>query len=132
MAPTQEQPTVEASLALDAHPAAVSEARRFLRRSLAAAAIADDVLDTVLLLASEVVTNAVIHAQTSSTVRVLRLDAVVRIEVVDESAHLPELRVLDFESASGRGLAIIQAVAERWGVERIPGDGKLVWFEVAA
>lgn len=123
---------LEATIAVEAHPAAVSEARRFLRRTLVAAAVGDEVVDIVLLLASEVITNAIIHARSASEIRVVRSPAVVRVEVVDRSQLLPERRVFDFESASGRGLAIVEAVAARWGVDTLPGDGKRVWFEVAA
>jgi anti-sigma regulatory factor (Ser/Thr protein kinase) len=123
---------LEATIAVEAHPAAVGEARRFLRRALSDAGVDEEVVDVVLLLASEVITNAVIHARSSSEIRVMRLPAAVRVEVADTSKALPERRVFDFESASGRGLAIVDAVAARWGVEAIPGDGKFVWFEVAA
>ena len=130
--PVPDVQTVNATLAVEAHPSAVREARSFLRRTLVAAAVADDVIDTILLLASEVVTNAVIHARTTSELRVIRTATVVRVEVADSSVLVPEMRVFDFESASGRGLAIVQAVASRWGVDQLSEAGKLVWFEVAA
>jgi len=89
------------------------------------------VVDTVELLTSELVTNAVVHAH-SAPVLLLRLhDRVVRVEVCDDDASPPYLRTPDRNAASGRGIAIVEELATEWGVDFIPDDGKRVWFEVS-
>ena len=111
---------------------AVREARRFLERALTEAGVSDDKIDDAVLLTSEVVTNAVVHAATTAELRVSVDSSSVRVEVADGSARPAERRVFDFLSASGRGLSIVATVAADWGVETIPGDGKYVWFVIPA
>lgn len=122
---------VDARLDVAPDPSAVSGARAFVRSALEGV-VDDETVDTVVLLASEIITNAVLHARTASEVRVMRLGDVVRVEVADGSTALPEQRVFDFSSASGRGLAIVEAAAVRWGTERASATAKKVWFEVRA
>ena len=86
--------------------------------------------DVVLLLTSELVTNAFLHAQTDTYLTVRVLESVVRIEVVDGDAHVPSQREAIPEDASGRGLMILDALADRWGVDRLDRGGKRVWCEV--
>ncbi len=88
------------------------------------------VVDTVELLTSEVVTNALVHARSAPELSVEVRQDVVRVEVSDASAIEPVLQQPDLESASGRGIAIVETLAAGWGVEQMPDDGKLVWFEV--
>jgi DNA-binding NarL/FixJ family response regulator len=86
-------------------------------------------LDVINLLVSEVVTNAIVHAGTDVEVSVeLKPDAV-RIEVSDETLSMPAPRDASDEETSGRGLALVEALASAWGVETRP-EGKVVWFEV--
>lgn len=86
-------------------------------------------LDVVTLLVSEVVTNAIVHAGTEVEVSVELKEEAVRIEVTDKEAGLPKPRDAAEEDTSGRGLALVDAMASAWGVESRPG-GKVVWFEV--
>jgi len=92
--------------------------------------VGDHVVDTVELLTSELVTNAVIHARCAPELLVRLGDKAVRIEVCDGDANAPTRRPPDVEAASGRGIAIVEELATTWGVEHIPDDGKRVWFEV--
>jgi DNA-binding NarL/FixJ family response regulator len=86
-------------------------------------------LDIVTLLVSEVVTNAIVHAGTEVEVSVQLTPEAVRIEVTDKQAGVPEPRQATDDETSGRGLAMVDALASGWGVEARPG-GKVVWFEV--
>ena len=88
-----------------------------------------ELLDRVLLCASELVTNAVEHARTWSDVRLAVADERVRIEVDDLSEQLPAVRHPDPMSVRGRGMLIVDTCSDRWGVERHPG-GKTVWCEL--
>jgi anti-sigma regulatory factor (Ser/Thr protein kinase) len=86
--------------------------------------------DTVALLVSEVATNAVIHAYGPEIrVRVLDLGVRLRVEVWDGSPALPVPRRAQASAEGGRGLGLVEAQADRWGVDaRL--DGKTFWFEV--
>jgi len=87
-------------------------------------------LDTVVLLTSEIVTNAVLHASGCVRLRVWLNPAWVRVEVADSSPVPPTLRNYGPEAATGRGMRLVSTLTTRWGVDPDP-DGKSVWFEVA-
>ena len=78
---------------------------------------------------SEIVTNAILHARTPFIVSVSPDPAAIRVEVTDGSASFPARRNYDAIRPSGRGLAIVDAMADRWGVATGP-TGKTVWFEL--
>jgi DNA-binding NarL/FixJ family response regulator len=107
---------------------ASAAARRFVEETLARWDCAS-VLDTVNLLVSELVTNAVIHARSEADVAVRLTADAVRVEVSDQASGAPARRVADDEATSGRGFEIVEALASAWGVEPGP-TGKTVWFEV--
>jgi anti-sigma regulatory factor (Ser/Thr protein kinase) len=105
-------------------------ARRFVRDELADSGC--DV-DTAVLLASEVVTNAVLHGGSEVRVVVQDLGDTARIEVSDGSTRSPRLNRFHVESATGRGLRLVEQLAVGWGVAAAApgeGEGKVVWFEV--
>ena len=105
-------------------------ARRFAREQLRRS---DADVDTVVLLVSEVVTNAVLHARSEVVVSVVDQGAVARIEVHDASPAGPRMHRFAVDSATGRGLRLIDQLAHRWGTAALPsGAGKVVWFEVGA
>jgi anti-sigma regulatory factor (Ser/Thr protein kinase) len=110
----------------------VREVRRFVRDTLVAAGVSPAAVEDAVLLTSEVLGNAVVHAATAAELRLAIHGQRVRVEVSDGSADFPEVRVFDFVSASGRGLRILAAIAADWGVEPLPGKGKRVWFELAS
>jgi anti-sigma regulatory factor (Ser/Thr protein kinase) len=104
----------------------VPVARRFAREQLRHSA-AD--IDTVVLLVSEVVTNAVLHARSDIVLAVDDHGEVARVEVHDSSPVPPRLHKFAVESATGRGLRLLDQLALRWGADS-SHDGKVVWFEV--
>ncbi len=116
---------------LESSPASVREARRFVRQSLQARHIRDDVTATVELLTSEVVTNAIVHAGTPCELAVAIQPDRVRVEVLDASGAIPIRIQGPVDAISGRGLQIVERLALRWGCERRSRAGKRVWFEVA-
>ena len=82
------------------------------------------------LLTSELATNALVHARTEFQVTVAHLhDDGRRIAVTDGNAHVPEPRMAPADATTGRGLALVDAMASAWGAHR-HGRGKTVWFEV--
>jgi DNA-binding response OmpR family regulator len=103
-------------------------------RSAVSAALAewsmDELTDAVVLLVSELVTNAVIHARTEVDVVVYSLADCIRVEVSDQSPELPLRRPPDWTREGGHGIEIVALQATDWGVAARAG-GKTVWFELA-
>jgi two-component sensor histidine kinase len=97
--------------------------------------LAPDAIDDVLLVASELLGNAVRHTTASSqgTIGVTWDvdESGVRLCVRDSSDEPPVMRSGDVDEPSGRGLQIVAAVSDAWGVER-DEHGKLVWAHVPA
>jgi anti-sigma regulatory factor (Ser/Thr protein kinase) len=82
------------------------------------------------LLAAELATNAVIHAQSPFEIRVGRNADALRVEIVNDKPELLPIKKTPSEEG-GRGLAILDALANDWGTESRP-DCKAVWFELPA
>ena len=78
---------------------------------------------------SELVTNAILHARTAFVVTVSPEQERIRVAVYDESNTFPTQRTYDALHPTGRGLRIVEALADRWGVAPEQA-GKTVWFEV--
>ena len=83
----------------------------------------------VELLVSELTANAVLHAGSPFDLDVELDGAVVRLAVRDDEVDVPRLRSAEPSAVSGRGLLIVDRVADRWGVDAGP-HGKVVWCEV--
>ena len=127
MTPTPLAAAVDLPLGLEA----AGLARRTVAQLLRGWHVDDDAwTDDVLLVTSELVTNAVRHG--GHRVRLdLQLDADhLRVAVSDGSSVLPAQRA-DEQDESGRGLAIIAALAASWGVEARADGGKTVWVRLA-
>lgn len=133
-------------------PAEVSRARRWARSRLAGSGIGADepLAETLILLISELVTNAVVHTGCPAVLR-MRFPAqtgavggdgatdpsadkgpelgTVRVEVADASARAPRQRRADEEATNGRGLELVDGLADRWGWQP-EGAGKRIWCEI--
>ncbi|MFJ4484447.1 SpoIIE family protein phosphatase [Streptomyces longwoodensis] len=112
---------------LEPEVSAPREARRLARRALSRWGL-EDLTDSVELLVSEVVTNAVRYATRPVTLRLLRTD-VLRCEVGDDVPQLPRLRQARATDEGGRGLYLVNRLTRRWGATRLSA-GKVVWFEL--
>ncbi|MFD0691788.1 SpoIIE family protein phosphatase [Actinomadura fibrosa] len=115
-----------ASWELDPEPSMVPEARAEVAARLADWGL-DGVTDTVELLVSELVTNALVHGAGLIGLRLIRGDTLLG-EVYDDGQELPHLRHAEATDESGRGLQLVSHLAERWGTHRTE-HGKVVWFE---
>ena len=118
-----------ASARLSPEAPSAGQARRFVDETLRRWEC-DELLDTVELLVSELVTNAVIHAKSDVDVSVQLLADRIRIEVADQSPAGIRRRELTAEGSSGRGISMVESLATAWGVIS-NRNGKAVWFEVA-
>jgi anti-sigma regulatory factor (Ser/Thr protein kinase) len=111
--------------------AAVSSARRFVQRHCQAIGFDAETCDTAVLLTSETVTNAFIHGRSEARIRVNAVPGRLLVEVADENSRHPQPAGQDDDALDGRGLAIVELLADRWGVVD-EAYGKTVWFEVRA
>ncbi|MFI6121668.1 ATP-binding protein [Streptomyces sp. NPDC051064] len=113
----------------EAHPESVGQAREFASTTLAGWDLAERI-DDIRLCVSELATNALAHGTVADHGFLVRLDAeddVVRLEVHDSRRRRPETRQAADTDVSGRGLVLVAALADGWGVQdRIP-LGKIVW-----
>ncbi|HEV8116018.1 MAG TPA: ATP-binding protein, partial [Acidimicrobiales bacterium] len=104
-------------------------ARRFVEATLDGRGCAG-LLDTVTLLVSEVVGNAVLHAGSEVELTVLLGPDRLRVEVSDRSTLVPHRREAAEGDLGGRGSGLIELLADAWGITGRP-DGKTVWFELS-
>ncbi|WLQ42705.1 ATP-binding protein [Streptomyces laculatispora] len=89
--------------------------------------------EDVLLVVSELVTNACLHAEGPEEIRIGCTPKALRIEVVDGGAGQPAPRTPHRAWPGGHGMFIVQRLCLDWGVVRVPGEpGKTVWAELAA
>ena len=110
----------------------VGPARHFCTHQFVKSAIEGDLtgLDAVELIASELVTNAVVAGAASVRVELSREARSFRIAVHDDAPGLPEIRQATSTDEHGRGLAIVAAYSTSYGVDGGPG-AKCVWAKVA-
>ncbi len=85
--------------------------------------------DTAALLVTELVTNAVRHAESAPRLTVTADEGRLRCCVHDSDPTHPRLRLPEPDADTGRGLLLVAALSFAWGVEDEP-TGKLVWFEL--
>jgi signal transduction histidine kinase len=113
-----------------ADPEGLVEARAVLRQTLSAWAASGPISD-IELVADELITNSLVHTDSGATLTVELLGDArprVRLEIQDSSSEWPRRRAPGETATSGRGLLLVDALAERWGVQPL-GSGKSVWCE---
>ncbi|SCF95008.1 Anti-sigma regulatory factor (Ser/Thr protein kinase) [Streptomyces sp. Ncost-T10-10d] len=129
---------LQVQLEVGPDPAEVGRARRWARSRLVGSGIRDDepLAETLILLISELVTNAVVHTGCPAVLRMLFGAAetagtagTVRVEVADTSCRPPQQRHAAGEDTGGRGLELVDGLADRWGWQP-EGAGKRIWCEV--
>ncbi|MEU2060631.1 SpoIIE family protein phosphatase [Streptomyces sp. NPDC013455] len=111
-------------------PEALTQARHMIRAAVRSWG-AGDRADEIELVADELITNALMHTEGSAIVTLRALDGRdhrLRIEVEDCSSALPRRRDAGESGVSGRGLLLVERLADSWGVEA-RGGGKAVWCE---
>ncbi|MFB7170124.1 ATP-binding protein [Streptomyces sp. NPDC056254] len=88
--------------------------------------------DVAELLITEIVTNALVHTDRGAEVSASLTAARLRVEVRDHAARRPRPYVPTADDGThGRGLALVEALADDWGVDALAlGGGKVVWFEL--
>lgn len=118
-----------ATLDLPESTRSIAVARRFVGATLSDWRCEVLVADTQLVV-SELVTNAVRHAESRCELALSLSREVLRVEVTDHGAGSPEPQPVDPQRPGGRGLRIVSALSSAWGIDPTD-DGKLVWAELA-
>lgn len=119
---------IEERSTFDPYPQSVPQARAFVL-SIEWIPENEETRARLATLTSEIVTNAVLHARTSFVVSVTKSSSRIRVAVVDRNVQPVRRKTYGPTSPTGRGLHIVEALADRWGVDQSV-DGKTVWFEV--
>jgi anti-sigma regulatory factor (Ser/Thr protein kinase) len=115
---------------LDSDAREVSRVRHAVATALSSAGVSDDETDVVALLVSELVTNAIRHGRPPLTIRAEHSDGSVTVGVEDASSTVPvPVEDTSWDASGGRGLHLVEALADGWGVIR-NGNGKRVWFRL--
>jgi anti-sigma regulatory factor (Ser/Thr protein kinase) len=114
----------------DARVTSPREARHFIAETLTAWGRAE-LVDDASLIVSEFATNAVLHARSAFWVSASQIDRTVRLVVEDESQAPPAARSYGPEAATGRGLRLVDALADKWGVD-LRTSGKAVWADLTS
>jgi anti-sigma regulatory factor (Ser/Thr protein kinase) len=116
-------------LALPPDPPSVGDARRALTDYTRSHAVPDNLAESGVLVISELVTNAVLHAHTPILVLADYDHGTLTLAVQDGEAALPTLLPADTEREGGRGVAIISHLGGTWGIQRTV-LGKMVWVSL--
>lgn len=116
--------------ALAAEPQSAGKARKLVLDELHRCG-QEALSDIAELLTSELVTNALIHAHSQVTIEIRAEAGRVRISVADTASSPATPRPGSLDATTGRGLALVEALAADWGQTPTP-DGKIVWFELEA
>ncbi|MGV9455500.1 SpoIIE family protein phosphatase [Streptomyces sp. NPDC003635] len=110
-------------------PEAVGHARRFTRRAMRSWGLAEQT-DAVLLVVSELVTNALVHTEGPVRLDLTLINSRLRVAVADTSPRSPvKPRSIGWEATGGRGILLVEAMSTAWGTLPVSG-GKQVWSEI--
>lgn len=110
-------------------PEEIATARRFVAHHSDAWGY-DAIMDEALVVVSELVTNAIMHARSACDLRLRDAEEVLRIEVIDCGRGSPELQRPHAHAEHGRGLLLVSAMCEAWGVDTLNDGRKMVWAEL--
>jgi anti-sigma regulatory factor (Ser/Thr protein kinase) len=123
--------TRRAVVRLDAAPESCRAARAAVRDALEQWHLSD-LVDTATLLASELVTNAVLHGRSPMELQVEQVQERVRVTVLDGAVRPPARRRYGLGAGTGRGLGLVETMAATWGWSRAADPfAKSVWFELS-
>lgn len=114
----------EVTLDLPRALTSVGTARRFVTEKLIEWKL-EQILDDALLVASELVANAITHAGSPCRIRLSLNPPTLRIDAIDTGAGTPEPQLGNSTREDGRGLRLVAALTVAWGIEALSGEGKL-------
>jgi anti-sigma regulatory factor (Ser/Thr protein kinase) len=106
----------------------VGAARRFVSELISD--LTPELQDAVILMVSELATNALVHAASGFQLTVDRMKTRLRVSVADLGAGVPSLQSPPSRQPHGRGLRIVEELSDEWGTSEAPKKGKTVWFRL--
>jgi anti-sigma regulatory factor (Ser/Thr protein kinase) len=110
--------------------ASLGKGRRFVARTLREWNVDESRIEPVMLVANELVANAIVHARSAPVLSLTEADGDLLLRVSDESRTLPVVQAPSTDDDGGRGLILVEALADRWGIDA-EGAGKSVWVTFA-
>jgi serine phosphatase RsbU (regulator of sigma subunit)/anti-sigma regulatory factor (Ser/Thr protein kinase) len=118
--------TIELGLSEGREP--TRRARAFCHGVLSTWRVPELKREDIVLVVSELVTNAILHGESAQQLRLRRTSRRVVVEVFDNGRRMPHTRSPDPDAETGRGLHLVTRLADRWGARPVHG-GKAVWCE---
>jgi len=118
-----------AVLAVPSAAESVAGVRRFATNVLSGWSIAPDVIDDVVMVVGELVTNAILHSRSPIELRLSRTSDRLVVAVHDGTTAVPRRQQSSLDAEHGRGMQLVSAIADQWGV-RPTEHGKSVWCEI--
>ena len=115
-----------ASVCLTAEVESLGSGRRFIEATLRSWHLSETRIEVVLLVANELMTNAIVHAQSAPAVSLAEDGPDLWVRVADTSSAEPVARGDMSEDAHGLGLMLVDALCDGWGCES-SATGKTVW-----
>ncbi|GGK83727.1 hypothetical protein Sme01_17820 [Sphaerisporangium melleum] len=112
---------------LRAEPGVTAECRAVVREILAEWDL-HDLIDDVVVVVTELLANALVHGGPPVRVALGMAPGTVTGSVTDHGDGWPQPRPADTDAEHGRGLGIVAALTDSWGVAPLPGGGKSIWF----
>ncbi|MEU9887844.1 ATP-binding protein [Sphaerisporangium sp. NPDC051011] len=112
---------------LPCEPAIVGQARRVVRDTCNGWAVPAELADDLVLVVSELVGNAVVYGRPPVRLSLWSTEEDLCVRVTDHGPEDPRRLELSLEAIHGRGLTIVETLADRWGVVHTSDDGKTVW-----
>ena len=123
-------PTREAAVQLSSDVSSLGAGRRFVARMLRSWGVEEARIEPVMLVANELVANAIVHARSAPSLRLEASGSALLLRVTDASPDLPVARKATLDGHGGRGLLLVETLADRWGIDA-SSSGKTVWATFA-
>lgn len=123
------QHPLSTTLTVSADDAATRSARAVVRDLCASGEVGQQVVETAVLLVTELVSNAIEHGGGTAVIDAEIDERRVRVCVLDDDPRLPSARMASIDAERGRGLLLVEALSSRWRAEP-RSRGKAVWFEL--
>lgn len=127
------EPSVDhQTLVLEPERKSVAVGRHWVVQIAAEAGVTGMANQVVELLSSELLANAVLHGSAGRAIHLWfhHTEDVVRVSVSDSVPDRPVVLHPELVALAGRGMTIVEAMSNRWGVDGLSGGGKTVWFEI--
>ena len=116
----------EALVHLASEVASLGEGRRFVARTLRDWDVDEARIEPAMLVANELVANAIVHARSAPVLSLAETGSNLMLRVSDDSSTPPVAQTPGPDELAGRGLVLVEALADRWGIDT-SASGKSVW-----